>query len=191
MLFQIKFLFWLCLSSALVIECQSSSYNQHAMSPFKLRFSTNRFVFKFLATNFNDTVGELTLQRTERTQNFLSLNELNISLQATRDMSTLKAFTVDPKNLQVKIIDRTLLKVGGQYFMKVFLYDTYKRYVATSCTVQIDIMDNLNKHAPRFHRDHYEAQIVENNAPNTLIVKVTVWLGYYVYFEVPQGSRML
>lgn len=154
----------------ITISC-ISSYN-HAMSSFKLRFSKNRFVFKFLSTNFSSTVGELTLQRTERVQNFLNLNELNISLQASKDVSTLKAFTVDPKNMQIKIIDRSILKVGDRHFMKVFLYDTYKRYVPTSCTVEIDIMDNMNKYAPRFQKQRYEAQIVENNAPNTLIVKV-------------------
>lgn len=107
-----------------------ASYN-HGLSPFKLRFSQNRFVFKFLATNFSDTVGELTLQRTERVQNFLNLNELNISLQASKDLSTIKAFTVDPKNMHIKIIDRSLLKVGARHFIKC------------SCTIRTSAMCQL------------------------------------------------
>lgn len=161
------------LSFLLLIGLASSSSYLHEIGPFKLRFTMNRFHFKLLGSNLTDKAGQLTLQQNERTRNFLNLNSLNVSAHATRNLDSLKIFKIDQKNLDILIVDGSLLKPGDKHFIHVYLFDAYKRYVPTSCTVQIDIMDNLNKNPPVFDKNLYQGQIVENNAPNTLVVKVT------------------
>ena len=68
----------------------------------------------------------------------------------------------------------------------MYLFDAYKRYVPTSWRVQINVLNGLNNEAPRFERAVYEAQIVENNAPNTLVVKVSFELYENLKFVVPE-----
>jgi len=149
----------------------------HGVSPFKLRFAKNKFEFTLNAATLTDTVGRLELQPSEKTKNFLNLNELNVTVKATRDPSHANLFKINSRTLELQIKDQTSkqkLLSNNKYYLKVQLFDAYKRYLPTSCTVQISILDEkANNLAPRFTKNLYQAQIVENNAPNTLIVKVT------------------
>lgn len=141
-------------------------------TPFKIRFTANKFRFDMLASNLTKSVGKLALKMDERTRNFLNLNELNVTMRATRHLSSSRFFKIDPRNLEILLVDRNL-QVDTQHYFQVYLFDAYKRYVPTSCSLQIHVLENVNKYAPVFERDLYQAQIVENNAPNTLVVKVS------------------
>lgn len=148
-----------------------------SMKPFKLHFKQNTFKFNVLVGPDSPSlvVGQLQIKETESTRRFLKRNKLNFTIEATRDQSSLELFKLNTKSLQIELTgqNRRELIIGSKHFLRVHLFDVYKRYVPTWCIVQIDIMDNVNKNAPVFEKTLYEAQIVENNAPNTLIVKVS------------------
>ncbi len=167
------------LALLLVLTSITHATYLHGISPFKLRFTKNKFQFNLHLANLSssDTVGRLDLQRTEKTKNFLNLNELNVTLTATRHPTHARMFKINPRSLEIQLTDqknKDQLLPGTKYFLRVSLFDAYKRYLPTSCIVQINLLgeDAASNVAPRFTKIQYEAQIVENNAPNTLVVKV-------------------
>ena len=172
-----------------IIIVTSQTHNErsflNSMKPFKLHFTQNNFNFRMLAAN-NKTklpivIGQLEIKQSEQTRRFLKRNKLNLTVEATRDQNSLNLFQLNTKTLEIQLINREYL-IGSQHFLRVHLFDMYKRYVATWCTVQIDIMNNVNKNPPVFNKAFYEAQIVENNAPNTLVVKVSFYLKKTVFY---------
>ncbi len=100
-----------------------------------------------------------------------SHNDLNLTIVYASDQSpTLK---INTKTLNVNIQPWQNL-TAGTYYYHIELYDAFKRYLPTSCLIQLDVFNSFpsQNHAPLFEKSLYEAQIVEQNAPNTLVVRV-------------------
>jgi hypothetical protein len=136
----------------------------------KLKFTRNQFIFK-TQWSVNEplfSIGKLTLNK--ELDNF----NLNISMKATRDIISQDLFHLDNKTLEIYINQyQTAKNIYGIHYFRVFIYDLFTKNLLTSCSVRVQVLDNnqINR-APVFENQIYEAQIVENNAPNTLILRV-------------------
>ena len=149
-----------------------------ASVPFRVKFAQNVFNYKILDSQLTKyaVVGKLGLHMSDKLQAFLNSNVLNLTMKATRNPQSNRLFKINTRTLEVQYVNTVEhyrpLAIGSHYF-RVNLYDAYNRYTSAACVLHIEVLREQVNNAPVFEKSLYEAQIVENNAPNTLVVKVS------------------
>ena len=140
----------------------------------KIKFSRNQFNFKCQYPNDSDQIGKLTLNLID--QDLFTNSNYNITFKATRDFKSQDLFYLDQQRLEIKLnsASKWLQNIYQPHFFRVYINDlTQNKNLLTSCSVKIDCMNsNQTNKAPQFETQIYEAQIVENNAPDTLVTRV-------------------
>ncbi len=135
----------------------------------KLKFSKNLFKFKLLEKQPIDTiVGRITFADIDR--NFLE--QLNTTLVATRDMRSNQMFSFDKQTYEIKTRQVLDSKSIGTHYLRLYVHDKLNRSsIISFCSIVITVVDS-NNNPPIFKLNKYEAQVFENNAPDTLVIKV-------------------
>jgi len=135
----------------------------------KLKFLRNQFNFKYQWPNENSiTVGKILLNQIDQ------LDTVRFSLKATRDPKSQDLVFFDSKSFEIRFNQSFVkwLNIYESHYFKLFAYDS-NRNILTSCSLRIDISgSNQTNRPPVFETEIYEAQIVENNAPDTLVTRV-------------------
>ena len=138
-------------------------------SSTRIKFLKNAFVFKALEKQANTLVGKLALSN----ENFLAQHaqSLVVTMKATRDSESDRAFSIDAKTLEIRAI--RALDASVHYFraslrQKDALFDE----PLASCSLVIHVVDPELNTPPKFTLATYEAQVFENNAPDTLLIRV-------------------
>jgi hypothetical protein len=103
-----------------------------------------------------------------------SSNELNVTLRATRDTRSAAAFALDPTTLEIhtkQILN--ISQLGARHYFQLLLHDNGR--LLAKCSLIVDIIDTQGDSSTSslsFTQSVYEAQIFENNAPDTLVLRV-------------------
>ena len=136
------------------------------LSPHRLKFAKNHFVFKVLEKPASPLVGKLQLN----SESLLSLSDLAVTMHATRDSYSEKLFAIDAKTLEIRATQSLDASLTSAHYFRVSI--RAKTETLASCTLAIRVVSgNLNT-PPRFSMSAYEAQVFENNAPDTLLIRV-------------------
>ena len=151
----------------LVLATALSPRSLRATSLNELRFAKTEFYFKALSSAAeNSSLGKLSLSEPL---------DANFSLALSGKGNEL--FFIEPENLQVKA--RNLKGTQGTFRLRVNLKALVNdRDLTTSCLLTIEVSDGVNRR-PVFDAPLYSAQVVENNAPDTLVARVGAQDGDY------------
>nr|QVK45661.1 G protein-coupled receptor [Proales similis] len=156
--------------------CPDLIHRQIRASPaefdyYRVRFKESKYLFRLLLHQpAGAVVGVVELSRDD-----YDLTYLNFTFEATKDISSSSLFEFDSKSFQIR--SNAKINSTGQHFFRIYAYDT-NYYSAnklgtpiTFCSVIIDAIEAVNQ-PPVFNRPVYEGQLIENNAPGSLILKV-------------------
>ena len=136
---------------------------------YKIKFSKNLFNFKLLEKQPIDTfVGRITFNDIDRKY----FEQFNTTLVATRDIRSNQMFSFDKQTFELKTRQVLDSKSIGTHYLRLYLHDKLnKSSTIASCSIVITVVDS-NNNPPIFKLNKYEAQVFENNAPDTLVIKV-------------------
>lgn len=128
----------------------------------KLTFSKSIYKFKISENEpISSVVGKLFL--------IGKVNSTTIAMNSTKtNQASEELFKLDVYTLEIKTTSR--LKPSKHYF-KAFILGNNKTTIISKCFIQIQVLNQTNN-PPRFNQIEYQAQVFENNAPDTFVLKV-------------------
>ena len=139
-----------------------------------LKFTKNIYTFKALEKQLTGRVlvGKLLINN----ENLLTFNNLIVSMKATRDISSENLFQIDTKTLEIytkQILDTS--RMSDVHYFRVFIRQKHEHSQLTSCSIIVNVVNGEVNTPPKFKFNSYEAQVFENNAPDTLLIRVEAY----------------
>jgi hypothetical protein len=137
----------------------------------QIKFSQRLYQFKIIKNyGINDKIGQISLININES---LNSNYL-IKMEASRDANSDNLFNLNNKTFEIKLKKQKITaKDIGRHYFRIFCYKSSnnKQILAMSSLI-IDITDPQINNPPTFKKQNYEAFIIENNPPDTLILQV-------------------
>jgi hypothetical protein len=140
-----------------------------------IRFQRNIFNFKVLS---NQSIGTHVGLIQFNTNNDIDFSSLNLSFVATRNSNSSSMFSFDPKSFEITTKQILNRQYGTKHYFRLFIFhnnfyslNQMNQTPITYCSIVINVLDE-NNNPPRFTMNVYQAQVFENNAPETFVVQV-------------------
>lgn len=171
-----------CLAVLTTLSVMVSGQYYHQAASFRFGRAVYEFRVMRAAGDAPQVLGKLDIIRSETAQTNSAASTSPLELVEVVVNSTTTYVKIDPRTLDVRWsgtadhAEPTRLVRQRNVHLRVLLMDRYRRPsdVLDACLVLVRLVETPSRVRPgvRFSRNPYEAQIYENNAPDTFLVRV-------------------